>query len=415
MRQALNIRKLSVWAVVAGLLFSMAPLRARAETINPPLPDTPEKTAPLRHAISISQPTPVKVETRRRILAVVKKEGASAYPGRAVTLGLIRVMRGEKVVQRFPPGYRVPMSTTVQADEVVRNLISVEAADALAAGGIVMGKSSAQIRGARVGDVAYLLDIDDKPHPFVIGAIAQDDEIGESDILMSLAQADEMGATMVTRYTVIGFTKTDKMVTALSEAGFVNGNTYRIRRTWDPKNPDATLGLGATKKLVGEFAYKVSRSGKITVADSWIRANILPRTPFDGVGVKAACHRVVRVAIQGALKEVKREGLGELIDLENTNAYGGCFYPRYNRLAGALGYLSRHSWGMAVDMNTSTNVQGGVPYMDCRIVRIFRKWGFAWGGNFTPSDGMHFEYVGERRDNLKFPSRYCPNIVKSDG
>ncbi|MEY5152618.1 MAG: hypothetical protein RLZZ551_1167, partial [Actinomycetota bacterium] len=60
---------------------------------------------------------------------------------------------------------------------------------------------------------------------------------------------------------------------------------------------------------------------------------------------------------------------------------------------------------------TSTNAQGGVPHMDCRIVRIFRHWGFAWGGNFTPSDGMHFEYVGERRDNLAFPSRYCPNIV----
>ena len=401
--------------MVAGVIFGVSPLRAHAETINPPLPDTPEKTAPLRHAISISQPTPVKVETRRRILAVVKKEGAEAYPGRAVTLGLVRVVRGEKVVQRFPPGYRVPMSTTVQADEVVRNLISVEAADALLAGGIVMGKSSAQIRGARVGDVAYLLDIDDKPHPFVIGAIAPDDEIGESDLLMSPAQATEMGATMVTRYTIIGFTKTDKMVSALRDAGFTDGNRYRIRRTWDPKNPDATLGLGATKKLVGEFAYKVSRSGKITVADSWIRANILPRTVFEGVGAKAACHRVVRVAIQGALKEVEREGLARFIDTENTNAYGGCFYPRYNRLAGALGYLSRHSWGMAVDMNTTTNVQGGVPYMDCRIVRIFRKWGFAWGGNFTPSDGMHFEYVGERRDNLKFPSRYCPNIVRSDG
>jgi hypothetical protein len=49
--------------------------------------------------------------------------------------------------------------------------------------------------------------------------------------------------------------------------------------------------------------------------------------------------------------------------------------------------------------------------MDCRVVRIFRKWGFAWGGNFLSSDGMHFEWVGERRDQLAYPSRYCPNIL----
>jgi hypothetical protein len=24
---------------------------------------------------------------------------------------------------------------------------------------------------------------------------------------------------------------------------------------------------------------------------------------------------------------------------------------------------------------------------------------------------MHFEYVGERRDQWAYPSRYCPNIV----
>jgi hypothetical protein len=66
---------------------------------------------------------------------------------------------------------------------------------------------------------------------------------------------------------------------------------------------------------------------------------------------------------------------------------------------------------MAIDMNTATNPMGGVPTMNCNVVRIFRKWGFAWGGNFTTPDGMHFEWVGQDRSKINYPSRYCPNIV----
>jgi hypothetical protein len=31
--------------------------------------------------------------------------------------------------------------------------------------------------------------------------------------------------------------------------------------------------------------------------------------------------------------------------------------------------------------------------MDPRIVDIFRRWGFAWGGTWVRPDGMHFEYA----------------------
>ena len=48
--------------------------------------------------------------------------------------------------------------------------------------------------------------------------------------------------------------------------------------------------------------------------------------------------------------------------------------------------------------------------MDCRVVRIFRKHNFAWGGNFLVPDGMHFEWVGEPRHTINYPSRFCPNV-----
>jgi hypothetical protein len=64
---------------------------------------------------------------------------------------------------------------------------------------------------------------------------------------------------------------------------------------------------------------------------------------------------------------------------------------------------------LAFDINTDTNAQGKIPQMNCDVVRIFRKHGFAWGGNFLTPDGMHFEYVGEPRDTIDYPSTYCPN------
>ena len=412
------LRRVVLWGSTVGVLVASAmPMGALADTINPPLPDTPEVTAPLKRAISISQPKEFSVADRKKVVALAKKAGALAYPGRAVTLGLVRVhridatTRIETLVQSITRGYQVPMSTTVQDIEVVRNLMSLQAAEALQANNIVMGRSSAIIRGARIGDIVTLLDIRNKPHEFVIGNIAEDNLVGEADLLLSPQQADVLGATMITRFTIIGFTNATALEIAIRAAGFRDGNAFHVRKTWDAPDPDATRGLAAAKRMVGEFAYKVSESGKVLLEGGWPQKYISPRTVFDDIAVKAACNVNVRVAMQGALSEVMRQGLGKYVDANNTNAYGGCFYPRYNRLAGKLGYLSRHSWGMALDMNTSTNAQGGVPHMDCRIVRIFRHWGFAWGGNFTPSDGMHFEYVGERRDNLAFPSRYCPNIV----
>lgn len=393
---------------------SAVPSAVSADTANAPLPETRQWTSPMKHAISISRPIGFSLAVRARIRDAAASIGAEAYPGRAAMFGMSRIEREGRSIQRIPRGMQVPMSTTVQPDEVVRNLMSVEAADALLAGGIVMGDSSARFRGAREGDVVTLIDKRRRPVTFVIGLVAEDDVVGGGDLLMSPTQADLLGATTVTRYTVTGFRNPDTAAAALAAAGFVNGMDFRVRRTWDERNPDATLGLGEAKLLVGEFAYKITKSGKVTADPGWVHQNITPRRFFSGIPVRAGCHRRIWAPLQGALNEIKREGLDELIDVDNTNQFGGCFYARLNRISGDLGYLSRHSWGMAFDMNTTTNAQGRAPNLDCRIVRIFRKWGFAWGGNFTPADGMHFEYVGERRDNIEYPSRYCPNVVGND-
>jgi hypothetical protein len=126
---------------------------------------------------------------------------------------------------------------------------------------------------------------------------------------------------------------------------------------------------------------------------------------------------VIEPALRGALAEVAARGLGGTIDVGDANTAGGCHNPRFNRLTpdSSLGFLSRHSWAMAIDTNTRGGCQGCAPPNfatrpgGCTTVEIFRKWGFAWGGNFLTPDGMHFEYVGEPRDKLSYPSRWCRN------
>ena len=140
-------------------------------------------------------------------------------------------------------------------------------------------------------------------------------------------------------------------------------------------------------------------------------------------GIRAYCNVQVRADLAAALQEVATTYPSLVaasanqyftgIDVANTNNAGGCAVPgqaRLSRITQALGSVSRHSWGQPLDTSTVANCQGCTPKMDCRIVRIFRKHGFAWGGNFLTPDGMHFEWVGEPRNTLQYPSKYCANL-----
>ncbi len=121
---------------------------------------------------------------------------------------------------------------------------------------------------------------------------------------------------------------------ALAANGLVS-TSIRIRRSWDPPDPDDTLGLSKTKALLGEFAYRVNGDGSVTQDGAWQAAN-LPggRVLLNGsIPIRARCHNVVDPAIRAALAEVAARGLGATINVDNTNTAGGCHNPRFNRLA----------------------------------------------------------------------------------
>jgi len=304
-----------------------------------------------------------------------------------------------------------PMSVTALPMDSIGVVMGRDVSSIISQNQVVMGATSAALVGAQAGDVLHLQSADGSIAQFVVGRVAPDDEVGGTEIVMSTSQADLLGATLSTSVLIYGQFNRTLLESGLAAHGLSTNPAVRIRKSWDPFDPDSTLGLAKTKTALGELAYSVTASGAVQVDDAW-RAKFIPnREPYP-TGIVAACNNAMKADLTSALQAVVDAGLAGAIDVNNANTFGGCFGPRFTRVVGSqLGTLSRHTWGQALDTNTTSNCEGCVPHMDCRVVRIFRAHNFAWGGNFINSDGMHFEWVGEPRNTFQYPSRYCPNVA----
>jgi hypothetical protein len=360
----------------------------------------------------------LRTDVAERSIAAARAAGASVAFGRSASVGMIGLFRGGRTVQRPPAGFAYPMGVTALPPDAIGATMGRDVSALLAPDAVLMGSTSAGLRGARVGDSMQLVAAWGGVVWFRIAGVLPDERIGGAELLLSNDAADRLGVSEIRRALLWNPSSRAAMDRGLSANGLVS-TSIRIRRSWDPPDPDETIGMARTKSLLGEFAYRVNANGSVSQDAAWVAASLpAGRELLNGsIPIRARCHNVVKPALQRALAEVALRGLGYTIDVTNSNTYGGCHLARFNRLtpSSTLGFLSRHSWGMAFDTNTVGSCQGCAPPDfatrpgGCTTVQIFRKHGFAWGGNFLTPDGMHFEWVGERRDLLAYPSRWCSN------
>lgn len=112
----------------------------------------------------------------------------------------------------------------------------------------------------------------------------------------------------------------------------------------------------------------------------------------------------VHEKIAPCVEAVERERKAQGINYPITSGIGAYRYPD-----GQIGHDSFHEYGAAIDVNPETNpycnggsVVGNAAYCDnpeipMELVKIFRKYGFYWGGDYTSlKDWMHFEWHGEK-------------------
>jgi len=98
------------------------------------------------------------------------------------------------------------------------------------------------------------------------------------------------------------------------------------------------------------------------------------------------CHKRLVRTFEEVLGHIQAEGLQSKVV-----SFGGCFGFRAQRTGAQL---STHCWGIALDLNPETNLQGTVGDIDKDVVEIFRRAGFKWGGDWlgTRRDPMHFQF-----------------------
>ena len=312
--------------------------------------------------------------------------------------------RGQ-VVDRPRAGMAIPLDLAGAAPQALAPLLPAADRRLLAAlerGEAILGATSARLRRLGPGGMLQIgpplrsgaLGRDALARRAVrIARVVADQDIGAHELLVSRRAAATLGQT-IDRYLLVEPAPGTpwQALAARIRATLPPGARLRIRGPGQAawlRQGDAVLPQALQKALLGEFAAKPlpAPGGWITIDSAWVARHIVTaQVPILG---RVTCNRAVIPQLRGALAEVARRGLANLVD---PGGYAGCYAARV--IAGDPGpSIAHHAWGSAIDLNARANPQGLPPHQDPRLVRIFERWGFTWGGRWLVPDGMHFELL----------------------
>ena len=357
--------------------------RATRDAANPASPGAPGATtvAPSRSAAPL---TPLARRVRADVLVVAAKgipatevsKLAKLAPGgfTTVRIGTVEISgRRLEAVAVDPARFRAfTPQGTAEATPVWQ---------AVARGEMVVEHDVAKALRLPLGD--HVIVTGGVPTTLRVGALATTG-LPHADVIVSLAVGDHLGAFTGTGAVLSSGTQ-DPTRLAAAVRGVV-GTVPRIDLLSEPEGGQlAFLSGGRAARKFGAFSYRYHADGTIEPDARWVRANIVSaRIPILG---SVLCHRLMVPQLRAAFTEIQRAGLGGTI---RHRDYGGCYVPRFIERNPSRS-VSLHTWGIAIDLNVATNGVGTAGDIDRRIVAIFEKWGFRWGGRWAEPDPMHFE------------------------
>jgi hypothetical protein len=157
-----------------------------------------------------------------------------------------------------------------------------------------------------------------------------------------------------------------------------------------------SLPLAETKEVFGDFTPYLSEEGVPSIFwEEEILTQITLPVPIPlawnkkVLVSKVRCHEKIAGFLHCALVDAH-----QIPDVWSTiNDFGGIYNFRVQRRS--MSKLSKHCWGIAIDLDVGDNPFSKKPQVHPKLVEIFHCYGFLWGGNFAEGrkDGMHFEFA----------------------
>ena len=263
---------------------------------------------------------------------------------------------------------------------VVDYFYDEESAQAIRDNKIVISELTASRYELNVGDYVNLVGLNSEIIPIEVGKVIKDSKIGWFEGVVNKELGFKLGIYRNIQAIIWDSHINENFLIELHK----NINYRKVKLTFRENrvNKNWVLPTALVKEMFGDFQIKERDGVWITTEPKWREENIQnKRMPILGI---TRCHRLMWEPLEGALNQILEEGLEEYLSIEEWRSSGGCYAPRRINRFDAGGSISRHAWGIAIDINTKSSYPP-------RVVQIFNDWGFAWGGTWTSPDEMHFE------------------------
>ena len=367
-----------IYSLLVSVLINLSsiPITNNQETVS-----QPKNKIDNYEVITISQSGSLFYSVTNQIIESVKNlESNVTFIGRA-NVGLESTTApNEEIKVSTLENFLYSVSVKTIDSTVTNMFYDADTADVINSGMLVVSSLTSERYQLEVGDIVNFVGLNNEKIALEVGKVIKDSTLGWFEIVVNKEVGYKLGIFRNIQAIIWDSKVSENFFIELHK----NIEYRKVKFTYKKPSPNKNWVLpnALVKEMFGDFQIKERDGVWITTEPEWREENIQSkRMPILGI---TRCHRLMWEPLEGALNQILEEGLEGYLSIEEWRSSGGCYAPRRISRFDAGGSISRHAWGIAIDINTKS----GYPP---RIVEIFNSWGFAWGGTWTSPDEMHFE------------------------